>query len=55
MLRATNWCWDPGDAGRGWLSGTTRVAAVQIKDALPFHECLGSKVVIADTESLDAN
>ena len=30
-------------------------AAVQIKNALPFHECFGSKVVIADTEPLDAN
>jgi len=30
-------------------------AAVQIKDALPFHERLGSKVVIADAESLDAD
>jgi len=30
-------------------------AAVQIKDALPFHERLGAKVVIADAESLDAD
>jgi hypothetical protein len=30
-------------------------AAVEIKDALPFDESIGSDVVIADPESLDAN
>jgi len=28
---------------------------VQIEDALPFHERFASDVVIADSESLDAN